>query len=166
VLCCPVMCHDILSSVLWCPVMCHYMLSSVLCCPVMCHYILSSVLWCPVMCHYILSSVLWCPLQFPHKSDVRFVFPSSCCMGVHALFTLLVFVCAYGCTTHIVFVCCLLRSYFLQTFLSWDLIFYRKRLSFLSSMIWIERWLLILLQLLPWGMVWHKSYLYERRYLI
>jgi hypothetical protein len=31
-------------------------------------------LWCPIMCLYILSSVLWCP----HKTDVLFVFTSSC----------------------------------------------------------------------------------------
>jgi hypothetical protein len=31
-----------------------------------------------IMCIYVLRPVLWCPLRFPHKSDVRFVFISSC----------------------------------------------------------------------------------------
>ena len=37
-----------------------------------------SGLCCHIMCLYVLSSVLCCWLRFPHKSNVRFVFISSC----------------------------------------------------------------------------------------
>jgi hypothetical protein len=35
-------------------------------------------LCCHIMCLYVLSSVLRCALRYPHKSDIRFVFTSSC----------------------------------------------------------------------------------------
>jgi hypothetical protein len=37
-----------------------------------------SFLYCPIMWLYVLIYALWCLLQFPHNSDVRFVFTSGC----------------------------------------------------------------------------------------
>jgi hypothetical protein len=52
--------------------------------------------WCPNMCLYFLSTALWSPAQFPHRSNVRFVFTSSCLRKVvsntFCVFYLFVFV--------------------------------------------------------------------------
>ena len=48
-------------------------------------------------------SVLWCPLRFPHKTMLGSSLPPVVYRRAHVLFTLFVFVCAYWCPTHIVF---------------------------------------------------------------
>jgi len=64
---------------------------------------------CPIVCLYIVSSMLWCPLRFPHGSDVRFVFASSCFWGlVFCLRYLYLFACSG--VRHVL--CCVFALFF------------------------------------------------------
>ena len=77
---------------------------------------LSSVLCCHIMCLYVLSSVLCCWLRFPHKSNVRFVFISSCLVVSNTYCVVFLFCYSSSCITYVSLDCsCLIALWYSQT---------------------------------------------------